>query len=254
VNYDDETVMAYADGELDETKSAEVALAIERDPALARRVERHRALRAEVAGAFATVLDQPVPERLLAAAHAPAGASAGSHPQRRADVLRFPARTANAAARAWGAREWGAMAASLVLGVLLSWKIFSPSGNPSMSVHQGAMVARGDLAHALDRQLASTQRAADPVQVGLTFRDGAGAYCRTFVLRSAATAGLACREGGEWRIPVTAEAPAAGGGMRQAASLPAAVLAAVEARRAGDALDAAGEERARLGGWDPKRE
>ena len=74
------------------------------------------------------------------------------------------------------------------------------------------------------------------------------------MLRSAATAGLACREGGEWRIPATAEAPVAGEGMRQAASLPPAITAAVEARRSGDALDATGEENARLGGWDPKRE
>ena len=254
MNYDDETLMAYADGELDEVLAAEIAAAIEREPELARRVERHRALRAEVAGAFATVLDQPVPERLLAAANGTDGAAPGSRPQRRAEVLQFPARPTHSPARAWGGREWGTMAASLVLGALLSWKIFAPSENPSMSVHHGALVARGTLAHALDSQLASTQRAEDPVQIGLTFRNTAGAYCRTFTLRRAATAGLACREGGEWRIPATAEGPVAGEGMRQAASLPPAITAAVEARRSGDALDATGEENARLGGWDPKRE
>jgi len=256
MNYDDETLMAYADGELDEVLSAELSAAIERDPELARRVERHRALRAEVAGAFATVLDQPVPDRLLAAANGLPGAAElpvpGSRPQRRAEVLQFPARTAPAPARSWGGREWGAMAASLVLGALLSWKIFAPAENSAMGVEHGAMVARGDLAQALDHQLASTQLAADPVQIGLTFRGADGAYCRTFTLRRAATAGLACREGGEWRIAVTAEVQAAGEGMRQAASLPPAVMAAVEARRAGDALDAAGEENARRGGWGPQ--
>ena len=50
MNYDDETLMAYADGELDEVLAAEIAAAIEREPELARRVERHRALRA--AGQF----------------------------------------------------------------------------------------------------------------------------------------------------------------------------------------------------------
>jgi hypothetical protein len=252
VNYDDETLMAYADGELDPMLSAEIAAAIERDPALARRVERHRALRAEVAGAFATVLDQPVPDRLLAAANGTAGAAPGSRPQRRADVLQFPARTTQAPPRGWGGREWGAMAASLVLGALLSWKIFAPPGNSSMSIEHGSMVARGDLARALDSQLAGTQGAGEPVQIGLTFRNATGAYCRTFTLRRAATAGLACREGGEWRIPITAEAQATGEGMRQAASLPPAVMAEVEARRAGDALDAADEEAARRGGWKPK--
>ena len=57
MNYDDETLMAFADGELDELLSAEIASAMERDPALARRVERHRALRAQVAGAYSTVLE-----------------------------------------------------------------------------------------------------------------------------------------------------------------------------------------------------
>src|SRR5262245_29476515 len=107
--------MAYADGELDEAQSAAIAAAIERDPLLARRVERHRALRAEVADAFASVLDQPVPERLVAAAGGASAASGGSPPQRRAEVLQFPARAAPPSRRTWRAFEWGAMAASLAL-------------------------------------------------------------------------------------------------------------------------------------------
>jgi anti-sigma factor RsiW len=38
------------------------------DPQVAQEVERHRAMRAEVGGAFAGVLDEPVPDRLLRAA------------------------------------------------------------------------------------------------------------------------------------------------------------------------------------------
>ena len=90
--YDDETLMAYADGEFDEAQSAAIAIAVEKDPLLARRVERHRALRAEVAGAYATVLDQPVPERLVAAAGGGSAGSGHSTAQRRAEVLKFPAR------------------------------------------------------------------------------------------------------------------------------------------------------------------
>jgi hypothetical protein len=251
VNYDDEVLMAYADGELDELLSAEIASALERDPALARRVEQHRALRAEVAGAFATVLEQPVPERLLAAANGPATPLAAGGSQRRGDVLQFPARSAPAARR-WGTREWTAIAASLLLGMLLSWQFLVPSRSSMITAADGTLVARGALARALDSQLASTQRPEDPVQIGLTFRSQDGSYCRSFALRRAETAGLACHTEGQWRIPVTASAPGTAGGLRQAASLPPPVLAAIEARIAGEALDAAAEENARLGGWDAK--
>ena len=66
-----ETLMAYADGELDvETRRAiEAEMAV--DPEVAQEVERHRAMRAEVGGAFAGVLDEPVPDRLLRAAKKP---------------------------------------------------------------------------------------------------------------------------------------------------------------------------------------
>ena len=123
-----------------------------------------------------------------------------------------------------------------------------------VNAFDGLMVARGDLARALDTQLASTQRAADAVQIGLTFKARDGGYCRSFVLPRAGTAGLACREQGEWRIPVTAAAQVPAEGLKPAATLPAPVLAAVEARISGEALDADGEQRARLGGWDAKRE
>jgi hypothetical protein len=249
VNYDDETLMAYADGELDEPLSAEITSALERDPALARRVERHRALRAEVAGAFATVLGQPVPERLLASANGPATPLAGGA-QRRGEVLSFPARAKVAPAKRWGAREWTAMAASLLLGMLLSWQFLVPSQRSMITASDGTLVARGALSRALDSQLASTQRLDDPVQIGLTFRSQDGSYCRSFALRRAETAGLACRAGDEWRIPVTASAPGSQGDIRQASSLPPPVLAAIEARIAGETLDAAGEENARLSGWD----
>jgi hypothetical protein len=242
VSYDDETLMAYVDGELDRVLSAEISAAVERDPALARRVEQQRALRAKVAGAFATVLDQPLPERLMAAAKGPA----------RAEVLQFPARSTPVQSPRWGVREWGAMAATLVLGVLLSWN-FAPSGSPLISARDGALVARGALADALDSQLASTQSAADGVQMGVSFRSREGSYCRSFLAREAGTAGLACREEGEWRIAVTAAAQLPGDGLRQASSLPSAVLTAIDQRIAGEGLDAAGEENARRGGWDTKR-
>jgi len=235
VNYDDETLMAYADGELDAVQRAEIATAADQDPALARRVEKHRALRAQVAGAFASVVDQPLPARLLSAANGDTVAVSEARAPRSGKILRFPSS---------GSRAPG-------LGVLIAWQLFAPSDQGLMVARNGALVARGVLANALDKQLASDQRPEEPVQIGVTFRARDGGFCRSFTLRGTKTAGLACRAGGEWQVAATGVADIPAGQVQQAAAaLPAAILSAIETRRAGDALDAAGEENARLGGWD----
>ena len=251
MNYDDETLMAYADGELDPVQRAEIAAAEDKDPELARRVEKQRALRAAVAGAFANVVDEPLPARLLAAANGDTAAVSGARAPRSGKIVQFPARAGRAPGPGWGMREWLAMAASVVLGLLISWQLFAPSGAGLMTAKHGALVARGNLANALDKQLASDQRPEEPVQIGVTFKARDGGYCRSFTLRGTKTAGLACRAGGEWQVAATSVADIQAGQVQQAAAtLPAAVLSAIETRRVGDALDAAGEENARLGGWD----
>jgi hypothetical protein len=244
--YDDETLMAYADGELDAAMRAEIAAAIEKDPALAQRVEQQRALRAEVSGAFAGVLDRPLPDRLRAAAQGPARGDT------RGNVVQFPARGTRAAGLRWGAREWTAMAASVLLGVALAWRALTPGEH--FAEAGGALVARGDLAEALDAQLASHQPAGGAVQIGLTFKAADGSYCRSFTLRAANTAGLACRAGDEWRIPATTSVEAGTSGLQTAGSgTPRAILDAVEARIAGEPLDAAAEEAALRSGWKAAR-
>jgi hypothetical protein len=248
VNLDDETLMAYADGELEPAQRAQIAAALEQDPALAARVEKHRALRAEVSGAFAAVLTDPVPERLRIAA---TGIVA---PAARGNVVRFPTRGNRAPATPWRAREWLAMAASVVLGVVIASRAFSPAGTEMITASTGALAARGALATALDQQLAGNQPNDGAVSIGLTFKARDGSYCRSFALRESGTSGLACRAGDEWRIPVVASADAAGGDFRQAAgSIPPAVMQAIEARIAGDALAAPEEAEARAAGWKTSR-
>jgi hypothetical protein len=246
VNYDDETLMAYADGELDAERSAEIAAAASRDPALAQRVDAHRALRARVAGAYAAVLDGTVPDALRAAARGAAPVAANGN------VVRFATRAPDPQPRSWRAREWLAVAASLVLGLFISWRVFAPGGAGLMDSSGGALVARGELAQALERQLTGNEEVSRVVSIGLTFRTSGGGYCRHFALRDAQTAGLACREGGEWRIPVTAATQISRGDHAQAAgAIPPAILAAIEARIAGEPLDADGEASAARSGWQP---
>jgi len=247
VNYDDETLMAYADGELDEARRAAIAAAIAKDPTLARRVEQHRALRSDVADAFSKVLDESVPERLANAARGGSAAAAGGK------VLQFPARSGRAPGPPWRAREWFAMAASLLLGVFISWRAFTPSDPGVMVAGKDALVAHGVLARALDNQLASTQRGEEPVLIGLTFKAHDGNYCRSFVLRSTRTAGLACRVENEWQIPATDTASQSPGDVQQASSVAPAILRLIEARMEGEALDADEEQSAKHAGWMAQR-
>jgi hypothetical protein len=247
VNYDDETVMAYADGELEEARRAEIAAAIAQDPALAKRVQQHRALRADIAGAYSGVLDQPVPDHLREAARAGSASSDNSSAQKQAgNVVQFPTRVTRAPATPWRAREWTAMAASVLVGVFLTWRF---TGN-DFGASDGSLVARGELARALNMQLAANQTGDAPVAIGITFKSSEGEWCRSFLVRETATAGLACHVDDQWRIAVTTGAKVEGGDLRQAAAaMPPVILDAIESRRADDPLGANDELAARDSGW-----
>jgi hypothetical protein len=250
VNVDDETVMAYVDGELDAARRAEIDAAIAADDGLARRIEQQRALRERVGGAFTKLMDEPVPERLTIAARGGAGVPT---PQR-GNVLKFPTRAARAPAAPWRTREWTAMAASLLVGVLLSWSFFGSSGSSPVVAGKDGLLARGELAVALDRQLASEQTGDERILIGLTFKARDGNYCRSFVMRSTRTAGLACRAGSEWHIPASESATVQDGVMQQAGSaLPPSILRIIETRMDGAALDAEAEKAAQSGAWAPGR-
>jgi hypothetical protein len=236
---DDATLMAYVDGELPAAEAARVETAIAADPELAATVARHRALRARIAGAYAPLADEPVPDRLRAMLTAPS-----------ADVvdLRTRATAVTASARRWSTREWIAMAACLLLGVALA-RLLPPS---PPAVIDDAMLAQGTLARGLDDVLAGKSDADAPVVVNLSFRARSGEICRAFALRAPQPlAGLACREGGDWRVDtLTAMRVAPAGGLRTASSaLPPAVLAEIDARIDGEPLDPAGERAARAADW-----
>jgi anti-sigma factor RsiW len=257
MSFSDETLMAYADGELEPALAAEVEQAMRTDPAVEAAVRRHRLLRADVFAAFAGVLDEPVPERLQPAAapsapvhaHLPDTGGATVHSL---EARRAAREAAVRPARAWP--RWGALAASLAVGVLagaLGWQALG-GRQEAFARQDGALVARGELAEALSRRLAAEPAGGDAMRLGVSFQARDGVYCRSFTL--GATGGLACRENGQWRIPVLAEGEKEGGAYRQAGSaMPAAVLDAIDQRIAGPALDAPAERAARDRGWQGRK-
>jgi hypothetical protein len=198
------------------------------DDELARRVAR----------AYDDVLHEPVPQRLkdLLAAPSPV-----------VDLSKERARRRGSSSQ-WTWAHWGGMAASLAIGVVAGVLFMSRTNGEALLVERaGQVVAGAPLAHALDARLASERDARVAVQLSFVDRDGR--YCRTFTAPS--VAGLACRDGANWSVVATAQpTPAASGEMRQAASsLPKPVLDAVDARIAGNALNAAQERAARDTGW-----
>lgn len=222
--FEDEVLLAYVDGELDAARAAELEAAMDGDPVLAGRVARHMELRTAASGAFAGVLDEPVPERLILAA--------GSE---------GVARPAFGRPRGFGLPQWAAMAACLVAGVLVG-RGLTPAEGP---VAGSGLEAQGVLAEALDDKLSAEP---GPVRVGFTFRDAAGDYCRTF--QAEALAGVACREDDGWGLRVTAAAEPQTGQYRTAgAAMPPAVLAYVDGAIAGTPLDRDQEVAAREANW-----
>jgi hypothetical protein len=253
MSYDDDILMAYADGELDAARRAQLEADMAGDPDLAARVQQHVALRARVAQAFTPVMREPVPASLEAAARGSASAADGARSAKaapRGQVLQFPQRTTRAAAPSWSAREWTAVAASLMLGMFLTWRWLASSDAMLFVARDGTLVANASLASALGTQLASEQ-GDGPISIGVSFATTGGGYCRSFVVHASGTAGLGCRESGEWRIAVmqAVETQDRGGMRRATSSMPAAVLQAIEARREGEPLDAAAEKAARDAGW-----
>jgi hypothetical protein len=249
----DEVLMAYVDGELPPEERARVEAAMQNDAEVARRVQQQQALRASLRSAFEGVLREPVPDRLLAAARGESATGSGRGASisdfAAAAQARKDAREARVTRR-WSWPEWGAMAASLVVGVIVAqFAMRSPGGAPFTS-QQGQLLAQGDLARTLSEQLASTQATGADTSVGISFRTKDGGYCRSFTMRSSSTAGLACRDGDAWRVDVLARTDNSSGEYTQAGSaLPAAVLNAIEQRIDGEPLDAAAEARAKDSAW-----
>jgi hypothetical protein len=248
----DETLMAYADGEVDEATRAIIEAAMRENPEVRRRIAEHRALREAMQGAFSAVLDEPVPQRLIDAARGQTAAPAGGHVvdlagARRAAAGQPPGRRL----RSW---QPVAMAASVLVGVALGY-VGWHSAKPLVTTgSSGELLAGAALAEALSNQLSEERSPGLAAITGLSFRAKTGDYCRTFSLTgSHASSGLACHESDGWTIKVLAQSPPAASNssnFRPAASAdPPAVRAAVEESIDGEPLDRAGEIAARQGNW-----
>lgn len=248
MTFDEQTVAAYVDGELDPATRTMVETAARADPALAARLKAQQDLKALLIGHYGPVAEDPVPERLLETVRRGAPISA--------EVVDLAARRPSVQPSDKPRRRlpvWVGMVACLVVGLTVGRLSQQPT---AVALNGGAdqpLVAAGPLARALDGQLAA--QTSGPIRIGLSFRDRAGVYCRTFRPNGReGLAGLACREDGGWRLrvasPVTAPTATQASAYRTANSEASpAVLSAVDDMIDGAPLDARGEENARAKNW-----
>lgn len=257
MTFSDETLIAYADGALDDVTCRAVESAMRRDGSIARRVARLRAARDEV------YADQ-----------APSGVELGGHP-RHANVVQLAAVRAQRAAqqqaarkaakRQWSWLEWSALALVMVLGLaagkfgLARWQpgwFSEPAAAPTtVASRNGMLIAQGRLAAALSQQMGGAAPSEGEVRVGLSFLSNEGGYCRSFTLvgLSQDLLGIACRNSDEWRIPVLVQnarpLPAPNAYRMAGTEMPTALLEAIDQRIVGGMLDTRAELEALRRNW-----
>lgn len=248
MSFSDDTLMAYADGELDEATRLEVEAAMRLDSSLARRVARLRAARDE--------------DFSLRTGH---GANVVQLATVRAQRLATQQAARKAARRHWGWLEWSALALVMVLGLaagkfgLTRWQpnwLGEPASVPTEMVSRnGLLVAQGRLAAVLSQQMGGAAQSEGDVRVGLSFLSNEGTYCRSFTLVGGTQdlVGIACRANEEWRIPVVVQnarpLPAMGNYRMAGTEMPTALLEAIDQRIVGGMLDTRAEMEALRRNW-----
>ncbi len=239
MTFDKATIMAYVDGECDAVTVKRIEKAVAADPVLAERVGRERALRDKLAAHYAPVTIEEIPDRLTAVLTAASPSVDSSFSARKADQQH-----AKRLRSRFGIAQWGAMAATLALGVVIGQYGLGGGSNSPFVQEGDALVASGSLDKALEKQLASAKPDDSDFRIGLTFRAKSGAICRSFA--GAAVSGIGCRDGQHWQMVSTLP-----GGVqsdyRQASS---GALNAVAAEMMADApMDADAERKSLESGW-----
>ena len=251
----DEMLMAFADGELDDTEMARIAGAIDADPALAARVDAFLQSRALSKAALGPLLAEPVPKALedavrrMAETAQRSGSAGEAQPEKRADnnvlVMRRPTPAEPVAMRV----GWPmALAASLTL-------VLAGAGGYLAGMNSPGNTAPGELAVLSDPAVVDALNAAPSgersaladggeVRLVSSFRDSGGTLCREFEARPAAGpafVSVACRADDRgWQSRLIVALERADGGFAPASSVEA-VDAWMESTAAGAPLEPAAE-------------
>jgi hypothetical protein len=257
----DETLMAYADGQLAPSEMARIERLLATDPGLRARLEVFRTTGRDLASLFDDHLNAPLPQTLKRFTLASRTDGSNFFDL----ILR---RKGRPLPRFGGLRLAAASAAVLAAGIGIGWLTHgSPSGSGTalgelVRLADDRMIAGPPLQLALDT-LPSGKEAAIPrsrgksltMTVQLSFVDHDQHYCRRYeigVLSGEHYGGIACHLDGEWKIELHAALPprrTQSGKVLPAGNENRALEAAVIATMEGDALGREDEEAIIRKGW-----
>lgn len=213
----DEILMAYADGELDETVRSAVEEAIAHDPALSQRVAEYTRSRRLVQTALSTDDYLAVPPDLRAKVIQQV--STVTEKARKSAAVAAPvnlgATRPTASARSQTLHYLLPLAASLVavaigIGIFFVGRWTGSDRSPEQSIiarlgSPAVLAALGTVASGQSNSLAEGQ-----LRVIATYRSGSGALCREFTLQGASDKAnaVACRSKSDWNVAFALVEPA----------------------------------------------
>lgn len=221
MHIDDDTLIAYLDGQLPDSEYGPLEQALKDDAALRSRLQALADSSELARRSFEPVLLEPVPPQLIAAIW--------SAPNPCAKTVTSPGAAKPPGLLAWlswpggvsGPRAWPALASVVVLGlgVLIGWQLLGSADNARWALREGGAVSNESLVLALDLSPSGRvlQTSDGAVEVLATFEQVGGGHCREFNRSSPDSTrdqlGVACRAAqGHWRLDfiATEERPAGG--------------------------------------------
>lgn len=230
-SFDDEELMAFADGAIEEPRFSDIAAAIEADPELARRLELLVAGGEAARAVYGPLADRPVPDRLRRSVETAIAAVETTK------VVPFR--------RPHSRPAWQAAAIAASVALVLA----APAGYFFARTAEDLSIAVGQpLAPALVAQLEAVPAGGEAalgaatLRPIATFTDAGRNLCREFELdREVTTVAVACRSGDSWQVAIAINAPPADDGYAPASSL-AALDAFLDSIGAGPPMSAEEEQ------------
>ena len=208
MEYSDETLSAYIDGELPADEARSLEAEIQEDAKLAQRVENLRSVDAVLSEALSDVADEAVPEHIFAMVTDARDQSKIVSLSTARPRSWFQSPLAVAAAAAFG----------LAVGLVFTPRQMAESG---AQIYAGSVEGGTPLYRALETLPSNTsENGLTPI---VTFATSDGRVCRE--ITGPESRALACRSSDDWTVlAVTHEVSSAGGGTYETASASASIV------------------------------